>query len=172
MAAEVAACAVQPGEECPPGTTLVRVGTCQAPEFPPPSIVDYRPKTSLVAEQHPVPKARSFPVVDIHSHTGPTPETVETLITEMDALNIRVLNNLSGGFGDALKQRVDYIRSTPYADRFTRVCKRPQRVQGRRAGLRTEGRRSARGRRQERRDRFQDLQGDRDGHEEGGRHAA
>ena len=44
------------------------------------------------------------------------------LVKEMDALNIRVLNNLSGGFGDALKQRVDYIRSTPYEDRFTRVC--------------------------------------------------
>ena len=37
----------------------------------------------------------------------------------MDALNIRVLNNLSGGFGSELKQRVDYIRSTRYADRFT-----------------------------------------------------
>jgi predicted TIM-barrel fold metal-dependent hydrolase len=110
--------AIQPGEECPSGTTLVRVGTCQPPEFPPPSIVDYRPKTSLVAEQHPVPKAK-FPVVDIHSHTGPMPETVSFLITQMDALNIRVLNNLSGGFGDAVKQRVDYIRSTPYADRFT-----------------------------------------------------
>jgi len=109
---------VQPGEECPPGTTLVRVGSCQAPDFPPPSIVDYRPKTSLVAEQHPVPKAR-FPVVDIHSHTGPTPETIQTLVTQMDALNVRVLNNLSGEFGAALKQRVDYIRSTPYADRFT-----------------------------------------------------
>jgi predicted TIM-barrel fold metal-dependent hydrolase len=93
-------------------------GSCQAPEFPPPSIVDYRPTTSLVAEQHQVPKAR-FPVVDIHSHTGPTPETIKTLIAQMDALNIRVLNNLSGGFGDALKQRVDYIRSTPYGDRFT-----------------------------------------------------
>src|SRR5688572_21783663 len=110
--------AIQPGEECPPGTTLVRVGTCQAPEFPPPSIVDYRPETSLVAAQHPVPKAK-FPVVDIHSHTGPTAETVSALITQMDALNIRVLNNLSGGFGDALKKRVDYIKSTKYADRFT-----------------------------------------------------
>ena len=110
--------AVQPGEECPPGTTLVRVGTCQAPEFPPPTIVDYRPRTSLVTEQHRVPNAK-FPVVDIHSHTGPAPETVSSLITQMDALNIRVLNNLSGGFGDALKKRVDYIRSTPYADRFT-----------------------------------------------------
>ena len=34
-------------------------------------------------------------------------------------MNIRVLNNLSGGFGPALKQRVEYIRTTKYADRFT-----------------------------------------------------
>ena len=109
---------VQSDGECPPGTTLVRVGTCQAPEFPPPSIVDYRPKTSLVAPEHPVPRAR-FPVIDIHSHTGPTAETIGRLISEMDALNIRVLNNLSGGFGDALKRRTDFIKSTQYADRFT-----------------------------------------------------
>ncbi len=109
---------VQAGEECPPGTTLVRVGRCQAPEVPPPSIVDYRPESTLVAEEHPTPKAK-FPVVDIHSHTGPTPDTIDRLIQEMDALNIRVLNNLSGGFGTELKQKVDYIRSTRYADRFT-----------------------------------------------------
>ena len=106
------------GGECPPGTTLVRVGTCQAPEFPPPSIVDYRPKSSLVVDQHPVPRAK-FPVVDIHSHTGPTPATIASLIAQMDALNIRVLNNLSGGSGDALAQRVRYINSTPHANRFT-----------------------------------------------------
>jgi predicted TIM-barrel fold metal-dependent hydrolase len=106
------------GDECPPGTTLVRVGSCQAPEYPPPSIVDYRPKSSLVVEEHPVPRAK-FPVVDIHSHTGPTPGTIAALIARMDALNIRVLNNLSGGSGDALTQRVNYIKSTPHANRFT-----------------------------------------------------
>jgi predicted TIM-barrel fold metal-dependent hydrolase len=110
--------AIQPGEECPPGTTLVRVGTCQAPEFPAPSILDYRPKSTLVVAEHPTPRAK-FPVVDIHSHTGPTPQTIDRLIKEMDALNIRVLNNLSGGFGADLKQKTDYIRTTKYADRFT-----------------------------------------------------
>ena len=109
---------IGPGGECPPGTTLVRVGVCQAPEVPPPSIVDYRPVSTLVADAHPVPRAK-FPVVDIHSHTGPTPQSIEQLIKEMDALNIRVLNNLSGGFGQALKQRIDFVRSTKYADRFT-----------------------------------------------------
>jgi predicted TIM-barrel fold metal-dependent hydrolase len=109
---------IKPGEQCPPGTTLVRVGTCAAPEFPPPSIVDYRPKSTLVVSEHPVPRAK-FPVVDIHSHTGPTPETIDRLITEMDALNIRVLNNLSGDYGDDLERKVDFIRSTRHADRFT-----------------------------------------------------
>ena len=104
--------------DCPPGTTLVRVGACEAPEFPPPSIVDYRPASSLVVEEHPVPRAK-FPVVDIHSHTGPTAANIESLIKQMDALNIRVLNNLSGGSGDALAERVRYIRSTPHANRFT-----------------------------------------------------
>src|SRR5687767_3662661 len=52
--------AIQPGQECPPGTTLVRVGVCQAPEFPAPSIVDYRPRTTLVVSAHPVPRAK-FP---------------------------------------------------------------------------------------------------------------
>jgi predicted TIM-barrel fold metal-dependent hydrolase len=106
------------GDECPPGTTLVRVGSCQAPEFPPPSIVDYRPASSLVVDAHLVPRAK-FPVIDIHSHTGPAPATIASLIAQMDALNIRVLNNLSGGSGDALAQRVKYIKSTPHADRFT-----------------------------------------------------
>jgi uncharacterized protein len=109
---------IKPGEECPPGTTLVRVGQCQAPEWPAPSIVDYRPKSTLVVDEHPVPRAK-FPVVDIHSHTGPTPESIGRLIQEMDALNIRVLNNLSGGYGAELKQRVDFIRSTKHAHRFT-----------------------------------------------------
>ena len=109
---------IQPGEECPPGTTLVRVGQCQAPEWPAPSIVDYRPKTTLVVDEHQVPRAK-FPVIDIHSHTWPTAQSVERLITEMDALNIRVLNNLSGDYGAELKQKIDFIRSTKYADRFT-----------------------------------------------------
>ena len=109
---------IQPGDECPAGTTLIRVGICLAPSLPVPSIVDYRPESKLVVEEHPAPRAK-FPVVDIHSHTGPTPETVAQLIAEMDALNIRVLNNLSGRFGADLKERTDFIRSTRYADRFT-----------------------------------------------------
>ena len=35
-------------QECPPGMTEIRSGRCQAPEFPAPSIVDYRPRSTLV----------------------------------------------------------------------------------------------------------------------------
>ena len=53
-----------------------------APELPPPSILDYRPRNTLVREEHLVPKAK-YPVVDIHSHTGPTADTIDRLIKEL-----------------------------------------------------------------------------------------
>jgi predicted TIM-barrel fold metal-dependent hydrolase len=104
--------------QCPPGQTEVREGRCQAPEIPPPSILDYRPKSMLVVDGHPVPKAK-FPVVDIHSHQAATSENMARLVREMDALNLRVLNNLSGGSGERLKRSVEAIRSSPHRDRFT-----------------------------------------------------
>ena len=109
--------AIQHGEECPPGMTEVRPGRCQAPEKPPPSIVDYRPKSTVVAAEHLVPKAK-FPVVDIHNHTGVNADNVAQLIKDMDALNLRVMVNLSGGSGDRLRHRCESIRDSPYKDRF------------------------------------------------------
>jgi uncharacterized protein len=108
---------IQLGDECPPGMTEVRRGRCQAPEKPPPSIVDYRPKSTVVATEHLVPKAK-FPVVDIHNHTGVTADNMPQLIKEMDALNLRVMVNLSGGSGDRLRQSVQVIRNSRYKDRF------------------------------------------------------
>ena len=70
---------VKPGEPCPPGTTEVRPGRCSAPEFPPPSIVDYRPRTTLVVPEHPVPKAK-FPVIDSHNHTTVNASNIDQLI--------------------------------------------------------------------------------------------
>jgi predicted TIM-barrel fold metal-dependent hydrolase len=104
--------------ECPAGMTETRPGRCQAPEFPPPSILDYRPRNTLVRTETLVPKAK-YPVIDSHSHTGPTPATIDRLISEMDAMNLRVLVNLSGGSDPAeVKQKIDFIRSSKHADRF------------------------------------------------------
>jgi len=104
-------------QERRPGTTEVRPGQFRAPEFAPPSIVDYRPKSMLVTEEHLVPKAK-YPVVDIHSHQRATAENMEELIAELDALNVQVLVNLSGGSGDELREGIETIRNSPYEDRF------------------------------------------------------
>jgi predicted TIM-barrel fold metal-dependent hydrolase len=108
---------IKPGEECPPGMTEVRPGRCQKPELPPPSIVDYRPKSTVVAPEHLVPRAK-FSVVDSHSHLRISTDNIEQTIKEMDALNLRVLVNLSGGSGEQLKQLVETIRTSRYPDRF------------------------------------------------------
>src|SRR3954463_3571766 len=55
------------GETCPPGQTEVRPHRCLAPEFAPPSIVDYRPRSTLVVTAHAVPRAK-FPAIDYHGH--------------------------------------------------------------------------------------------------------
>src|SRR5205814_809547 len=81
------------------------------PEFPPPSIVDYKPRSTLVTPQHPVPRAR-FPVVDIHSHQ-PTPmpaDAFEKVVAAMDELNLKVLVNLSGSTGDRLAKGIEPSR--------------------------------------------------------------
>ncbi len=108
---------VQPGQPCPAGMTEVRPGDCQPPELPPPSIVDYRPKSTVVADEHPVPRAK-YPLVDIHNHQNVNAENVERLIKEMDELNMRVMVNLSGGSGDRLMQNLEFIKNSPHKDRF------------------------------------------------------
>jgi predicted TIM-barrel fold metal-dependent hydrolase len=109
---------IQAGEECPAGMTETRPGNCQAPEFPAPSILDYRPRTTLVVAKHLVPKAK-FPVIDSHNHTTITANNIDEMIRQMDANNLRVLVNLSGGSDpNAVKTKVDFIRSSKYADRF------------------------------------------------------
>jgi hypothetical protein len=108
---------IESGKPCPQGMTEVRRDQCQPPEMAPPSIVDYRPKSTVVAEEHLVPKAK-FPFVDIHNHQTVSATNVEQLIKEMDAMNLRVMVNLSGGTGSRLKQNVEFIRNSPYKDRF------------------------------------------------------
>ena len=92
---------VAAGEACPPGTTEVRPGSCQAPQLPPPGIVDYRPRSTLATAEHLVPKAK-FPAIDVHGHPGDvsTPDAIKRVVAEMDRLNLGVMvvaENVSGG---------------------------------------------------------------------------
>jgi predicted TIM-barrel fold metal-dependent hydrolase len=92
---------IQAGEQCPPGMTEVRPRNCQAPTMPAPSIVDYRPRSTLKVPAHPVPKSK-FPSIDFHGHPQGllgSAEGLERLGDAMDALNLRVMiaaNNISG----------------------------------------------------------------------------
>jgi len=57
----------------------------------------YDPPSTLVVPEHKITKAR-FPFIDVHNHQADmtTPQSLETLITEMEKLNMAVMVNLSG----------------------------------------------------------------------------
>ncbi|MGQ0764291.1 MAG: amidohydrolase family protein [Gemmatimonadota bacterium] len=107
---------IQPGEQCPPGMTEVRPRNCQAPTMPAPSIVDYRPRSTLVVPAHPVPKAK-FPAIDFHGHPGgnllTTQEGLEQLGRSLDSLNIRMIISASNSSGEALRRIVDQVKASP-----------------------------------------------------------
>ena len=101
------------------GALRPRPGADRQPEFPAPTIREYKPRSTLVVAQHPVPKAR-FPVIDIHSHQ-PAPISnaqLDTLVTSMDPLNLRLLVNASGASGDTLVRSVAAIQSSSHKDRM------------------------------------------------------
>jgi predicted TIM-barrel fold metal-dependent hydrolase len=110
---------IPPGEECPAGMTRVRPETCRAPELPPPSIVDYRPTSTLVVAEHPVPRAK-FPVVDMHGHPGnfDSPEAVDRVVAAMDSLNLQVMVWNNRTTPERMRRNLEVVRSTPHGERF------------------------------------------------------
>jgi predicted TIM-barrel fold metal-dependent hydrolase len=110
---------VAPGQPCPPGTTEVRPGACQAPAEPAPSILDYRPTSTLVTPQHPVPRAK-FPAIDVHGHPGTltTPEAINRVVAEMDRLNLGVMVVAENVSGARLTQTLQALAGSPHKDRF------------------------------------------------------
>ena len=71
----------------------------------------YNPPSTLVVPQHQISKAK-YPFIDVHNHQyGMQRMDLNTLTTEMDKLNMRVMVNLSGGSGsqvmDAAKNASD-----------------------------------------------------------------
>jgi predicted TIM-barrel fold metal-dependent hydrolase len=107
---------IQPGEACPPNMTEVRPRNCQAPTMPAPSIVDYRPRSTLVAPAHPVPKAK-YPAIDFHGHPGgdlvSTPQGLEQLGNALDSLNVRLMVSAGNTSGETLKQRLAVLAASP-----------------------------------------------------------
>jgi predicted TIM-barrel fold metal-dependent hydrolase len=96
-----------------------RPGEGRQPEVPPPSILEYKPRSTLVVPAHLVPRAK-FPVVDFHGH--PPALVTEAAITQvgesMDSLNVRAMVNASGSSGERLVRQIAAVRASRYSGRF------------------------------------------------------
>jgi predicted TIM-barrel fold metal-dependent hydrolase len=106
---------IKEGESCPAGTTEVRPRVCQAPEMPAPSILDYRPRSTLITPAHPVPRAK-FPAIDFHGHPMGllnSAEGLERLGAAMDSLNLRLMIAANNVSGEALQRTVALIKASP-----------------------------------------------------------
>jgi predicted TIM-barrel fold metal-dependent hydrolase len=92
------------------------------PESPPPTIREYKPQSTLVVTQHPVPRAK-FPAVDMHGHPPPltSPEAVQSVVRVMDSLNLRIMV-VTGNPGriprEQMLQDLQVLRASPHRDRF------------------------------------------------------
>jgi uncharacterized protein len=94
--------------------TEVRPRSCAAPRLPAPSILDYRPRSTVVAPAHQTQTAR-FPVVDFHGHPGAlvrTAEGLETLGDALDALNVRLMVVADNLTGERLRETVAAVRAS------------------------------------------------------------
>lgn len=78
---------------------------------------EYDPPSSLVVPENPVQRAK-FPFIDVHSHQWRMAERdLDELAAEMDALNMGLMVNLSGGSGKAIADAMENIRANQ-PDRF------------------------------------------------------
>jgi predicted TIM-barrel fold metal-dependent hydrolase len=81
------------------------------------SIEEYDPKSTLVVPEHVVKRAK-YPFIDVHNHQYElTPAKVDKLVSDMDGINLRIMVNLSGGYGKELQQNVRILKQR-YPDRF------------------------------------------------------
>ncbi|MEJ7760229.1 MAG: amidohydrolase family protein [Gemmatimonadaceae bacterium] len=111
------------GQSCPAGTTEIRPGICRAPETPPPSILDYRPRSTLVTPAHMI-RAAKYPAIDYHGHPQDrisTPEGLAQLGASLDSLNVRVMIAADNLSGERLQRAVAAIRASPQMKDRVRV---------------------------------------------------
>ena len=107
------------------GALQRRPGADRQPQFPIPNIREYKPESTLVVPQHPVPRAK-YPVIDIHSHQpAPIGEAeFDRIVQSMDPLNLQLLVNVSGVSGARLEQALQALRASKHRNRmvqFTNV---------------------------------------------------
>ena len=91
------------------------------------ALEDYEPKSMLHVAETQVPRA-GFPVIDFHTHLSWSARrrqvteahnnaTPEEVLPIMDRKNVRMMVNLTGGYGTVLEQTIDYWQKA-HPDRF------------------------------------------------------
>ena len=90
-----------------------------APSEPAPSILDYRPRNTLVTAEHKVPKAK-FPAIDVHGHPGnvASADAINRVVGVMDSLNIKVMLVAENVSGQRLTSTLAALNASPHKDRF------------------------------------------------------
>jgi uncharacterized protein len=102
------------GESCPAGTTEIRPRICRAPESPAPSILDYRPHSTLVTAAHTIKRAK-YPAIDFHGHPQDLINSAEGLArlgAALDSINVIMMISADNLSGDRLQKALDAIRSS------------------------------------------------------------
>jgi len=105
---------IQAGQTCPPGTTEIRPRSCMAPDAPAPSILDYRPHSTLITPVHMV-KTAKYPAIDFHGHPQGllgTPEGLASLGASLDSLNVRIMLSADNMSGTRLQSTIASIRAS------------------------------------------------------------
>ncbi len=100
---------------CPAGTTEIRPRLCRPPESPAPSILDYRPHSTLVTPSHIVRMAK-FPAIDYHGHPQDLITSAEGLAqlgAALDSINVRLMVAADNLSGERLQRSVAAIRASP-----------------------------------------------------------
>jgi uncharacterized protein len=103
-----------PSDACPAGQTEVRPGNCEAPRESPPSILDYRPKSTLKTTAHLV-KAAKYPAIDFHGHPNDlimSAQGLESLHSALDRLNVRMMIAADNLSGSEIRDAVAAIRAS------------------------------------------------------------
>ena len=91
----------------------------RTPQIPPPTILEYKPQSTLVVPEHEVPQAK-FPAVDFHGHPPAlnSPGTIQSVVTAMDELNLLVMVQARGSSGTSLTRQIQAVRAAGMQDRF------------------------------------------------------
>ena len=110
---------ISPAQQLGPGQVRARPGEGREPEFPPPTIVQYHPRSTLVVPVHMVPRAR-YPVIDIHGHPPAllSDPVINQVGAAMDSLHLQVMVNANGSTGDRLTGQLAAIKASRYQGRF------------------------------------------------------